>query len=190
MIYMYKNKKKIIFFDGDGTIWYPKSSKRSKAPHWIYSDKNIGNYYLKHLILTPSAVISLKKLKKLGLVLILLSTYPHIPREADILQKAKIKHFKLEKIFDDFYTSRDKQEGKGMVIQRILRKKHIPKSQALMVGDSYRFDYLSAKKVGVDALLIKSDYMKHPPRGRKIQKTIGGLKDVVEVLNNKNNFIK
>ncbi len=175
-------QKKIIFFDGDGTIWYPRLSKRSRAPHWIYSDKNIGDNYLEHLTLTPSALETLKKLKKLGIMLILLSTYPHLPKEADILQKVKIKHFKLEEIFDDFYTSRDKKLGKGEAIVRILRKKHIPKTQALMVGDSYRFDYLSAKKVDVDALLIKSDYMKHPPRGGKIQNTIDGLKDLVGIL--------
>lgn len=176
------NKKKIIFFDGDGTVWYPRASKWSSAPHWIYSDKNIGDNYLEHLILTPSALVILKKLKKLGIILILLSTYPHLPREADILQKAKIKHFKLEEVFDDFYTSRDKRSGKGEAIIRILSKKHIPKSQALMVGDSYQFDYLSAKKVGVDALLIKTDYMKHPPRGRKIQNIIGGLKDLIKIF--------
>jgi hypothetical protein len=30
--------KLIIFFDGDGTIWYPKATKRKVKPHWIYSD--------------------------------------------------------------------------------------------------------------------------------------------------------
>lgn len=180
--------KKIIFFDGDGTIWYPKSSKRKKAPHWIYSDKKIGDNYLEHLILTPLTLVSLKKLKKQGIILVLLSTHPHPPKEADVLLKGKVKHFKLEEIFDDFYTSLNKQEGKGEAIVRILQKKHIPKSQALMVGDSYRFDYLSAKKVGVDALLIKSDYMKHPSRGKKIQKTISGLKDLVGILSNKNSY--
>lgn len=177
-------QKKIIFFDGDGTIWYPRASKRSKAPHWIYSDEKIGDNYLEHLTLTPSALVSLKKLRKLGIILILFSTYPHSAKEADILQKVKIKHFKLEEIFDDFYTSRDKRSGKGEAIVRILRKKHIPKSQALMVGDSYRFDYLSTKKVGIDALLIKSAYMKHPSRGRKIQNTIGGLGDLVKIMTN------
>lgn len=174
-------QKKIIFFDGDGTIWYPRASKRSKAPHWIYSDESIGDNYLAHLILTPLALATLKKLKKMGIMLILLSTYSYLPKEADILQEAKIKHFKLEEIFDDFYTSRDKRLGKGEAIVRILNKKHIPKSQALMVGDSYRFDYLSARKVGVDAFLIKSDYMKHPPR-KKIQHTIGGLGDLVGII--------
>ena len=174
--------KKIIFFDGDGTIWYPKSTKRKKAPHWIYSDEKIGNDYLKHLVLTPAVLVSLKKLKKLSMILVLLSTHPHPPKEADVLLKGKVKHFKLEELFDEFFTSRDNPEGKGDVILKVLRKKHIPKSQALMVGDSYRFDYLSAKKVGVDALLIKSAYMKHPSRGRKIGKTISGLKDIVELL--------
>ena len=177
-----KNKK-IIFFDGDGTIWYPKSTKRKKAPHWIYLDKKIGNNYLKHLVLTPAVLVSLKKLKKLGIILVLLSTFPHPPKEADVILKGKVKHFKLEELFDDFHTSRDKPDGKGEVILKVLRKKHIPKSHALMVGDSYRFDYLSAKKVGVDALLIKSEYMKHPPRGRKVEKTISGLKDIIEILN-------
>jgi FMN phosphatase YigB (HAD superfamily) len=183
--YFVKNKK-IIFFDGDGTIWYPKNSKRKKPPHWIYSDKTIGSNYLSHLILTPSALVSLKKLRKLGIILVLLSTHPHSPKEADIILKGKVKHFKLEGLFDHFYTSRDNPKGKGEMILKVLRKEQIPKSHALMVGDSYRFDYLSAKKVGVDALLIKSEYMKHPPRGKKIQNTINELKDVVEVLMRRN----
>ena len=177
-----KNKK-IVFFDGDGTIWYPKKTKRKKTPHWIYLDKKIGNNYLKHLVLTPSALVSLKKLKKLGIILVLISTHPHPPKEADVILKAKVKPLKLEELFDNFYTSRDKPDGKGEVILKVLRKKHIPKSQALLVGDSYRFDYLSAKKVGVDVLLIKSEYLWHPNRGRKIQKTISGLRDLVGIIN-------
>ena len=182
----FRCNKKIIFFDGDGTLWYPKSTKRKKAPHWIYSDKKIGDDHLGHLVLTPGALISLKKLKELRIALVLLSTHPHPRKEADAILKRKVEHFKLWALFDDIYTSRDNPEGKGEVILKILRKRRIPKSQALMVGDSYRFDYLSAKKIGVDALLIKSEYMKHPPRGRKIEKTIGGLKDVVEIMSAQN----
>lgn len=172
--------KKIIFFDGDGTIWYPKKTKRKIAPHWIYSDKKIGSRYLEHLILTPSAITTLRKLKRFGIILILLSTHPHPPKEADVLLKGKIKHFKLDKLFNEFYAARDNPEGKGKLIVQILNQKHIPKSQALMVGDSYRYDYLSAKKVGVDGLLIKSDYTKHPVRGKKV---IGQLQDMIDFLN-------
>ncbi len=172
--------KKIIFFDGDGTIWYPKSTKRKVAPHWVYSDKKIGDKYLKHLILTPSAVVTLKKLKKLGIFLVLLSTHPHPPKEADILLKEKVKHLKLEKLFDEFYSSRDYPEGKGELIVKILKKKHIPKTNALMIGDSYRYDYLSAKKIGVDVFLIESEYL--ALKGKRVKKVIKQLKDIVGIL--------
>ncbi len=175
------NTKKIIFFDGDGTIWYPKKTKRKIAPHWIYSDKKIGDKYLEHLILTPSTLTTLEKLRRLGIILILLSTHPHAPKEADMVLKKKVIHLKLEGVFDEFYSSRDYSEGKGELIVRILNKKNIPKSKALMIGDSYRYDYLSAKKVGVDAFLIESEYM--ASKGKRVKKVIKQLKDIVRVLN-------
>jgi hydroxymethylpyrimidine pyrophosphatase-like HAD family hydrolase len=30
--------KKIIFFDGDGTLWYPKKTKYKEHPVWLYID--------------------------------------------------------------------------------------------------------------------------------------------------------
>ena len=174
------NTKKIIFFDGDGTIWYPKNTKRKIAPHWIYSDKKIGDKYLEHLILTPSTLTTLKKLKKLGIILILLSTHPHPPKEADMLLKGKVRHLKLERLFDEFYSSRDYPEGKGELIVKILKQKHISKHKALMIGDSYRYDYLSAKRVGVDCLLIESEYM--AAKGRRVRKVIKRLGDIFKIL--------
>ena len=156
-----KNKS-IIFFDGDGTLWYPKRTKRSVAPHWIYSDTVIGDRYLEHMTLTPSALATLKKLKKSGVKLVVLSTHPHSRKEADIILGNKIKHFKLMDVFDGVYSSRNYPGGKGEQILAILKKMEIPKSKALMVGDNYLWDYISAKRVGVDALLIKSDYMRKP----------------------------
>lgn len=156
--------KEIIFFDGDGTLWYPKSTKRKVAPHWIYSDAEIGERYLDHMVLTPAILATLKKLRKAGVVLVALSTHPHSRKEADVIMSTKIRHFKLEKIFDEICTAKNHRDGKGEVIVRVLKQKGIPKSRALMVGDSYRYDYLSARRVGVDALLIKSDYMRGHPR--------------------------
>ena len=169
--------KKIIFFDGDGTIWYPGRTKRSIAPHWIYSDKKIGNNYLEHLVLIPSALTTLKKIKKSGILLVLISTHPNPQKEADILLKKKVLHFKLENIFDEFYTSREYPEAKGELMVRILKKKHIPKSRALMIGDSYKYDYLSAKKVGIDVFLIKSEYLSL--EGKRVKKVINQLKDII-----------
>ncbi len=173
-----QKRKEIIFFDGDGTLWYPKRTKQKVAPHWIYSDPGIGARYLDHLMLTMSVLTTLKKLKRTGVTLIALSTHPHSRKEADVLMRNKIHHFKLGDVFDEVYTARNYREGKGEVILRVLKQKHIPKSRALMVGDSYRFDYLSAKRVGVDALLIKSDYMRGHPRadgGKVVIENIGEI---------------
>lgn len=174
--------KRIIFFDGDGTIWYPKSTKRNKPPHWIYNDKSIGKRYLHHLTLTPSVVFVLNRLRKAGITLILLSTHPHLPKKANLILKSKIRNLKLENVFDGFYATRDFPNAKGEMILRVLKKRHLYKSQALMIGDSYRYDYLSAKAVGVDALLIKSKYMKHPTRGRRVQKVINGVQDILNLV--------
>ena len=56
--------KKIIFFYGDGTLWYPKKTKYSKHPVWIYKDKRIKNH-LNHLTMTQTSVSTIKKLKNL-----------------------------------------------------------------------------------------------------------------------------
>lgn len=175
-------KKKLIFFDGDGTLWYPESTKHTVAPHWIYSDKTIGKDYLKHMVIIPSVLQIFRKLKKRGISIVLLSAHPHSPEKAMLLLKSKVLHFKLGDFFDSYYASKNHPDEKGKMMVSILKEKGVSKSQALMVGDSYKYDYLSAKKVGIDALLIKTDYMKHPARGRKISKTIENIKDVLKYI--------
>lgn len=173
-----KIKKKIIFFDGDGTLWYPKKTKYQEKPHWIYSLSKDEAIHHKHLIMTPTTPVTLRKLKKLGVITILLSTHPHPPKEADSIINNKVKHFKLDNLFDEIHATREYHSSKGEFILKILKKRDIPKTKALMVGDHYHWDYKPAKKVGVDALLIESDYMKKDHQGKKIKKTIKKLSDL------------
>jgi len=93
--------KRIIFFDGDGTSWYPKLTKYTRKPHWIYNDPKTRDSYHKHLKMTPTTLGTLKKLHKKGIKLIILSTHPQPPHEADAIIKGKVKHFKLDNIFDE-----------------------------------------------------------------------------------------
>ena len=179
---MLKNEKKIIFFDGDGTLWYPKSTMQRKRPDWIYADNPKVEDYLHHLILTPSLLTTLKQLKKLDCFLVAISIHPHKRLEADIHMGVKMKHLKLDTLFDEFYTARPYVWGKAKVILSILKKKKIPKLQALLVGDSYKFDYLSARSIGVECLLIKTPYMRHPPRGSRVTKIIGSLKELPGII--------
>ncbi len=151
--------KKIVFLDGDGTIWYPEKTKRAIKPHWIYKDEEIGENSLQHLVLITSVVETLEKLKNAGVILILVSTHPHPQDVADELLKNKVNHFQLDELFDEIYTARDYPEGKGEIIDTVLKARSISPLQALLIGDSYKYDYLSAKNVGVETILMDSDYL-------------------------------
>jgi len=175
---MIKIKKKIIFFDGDGTLWYPKKTKYQEKPHWVYSLNESEDAHCKHLIMIPTVLSTLKKLKKLGIITVLLGTHPHPPKESANIINNKISHFKLDSLLDEVHATREYHSSKGEFMVKILKKRGIPKSKALMVGDNYRWDYKPAKEVGVDALLIESDYMTKDRQGKRIKRTIRKLSDI------------
>ena len=85
-------------------------------------------------------------------------------------------------IFDGFYATNGSPKAKGIKIVSLLKKYKLPKSRALMVGDSYHYDYLSAKSVGVEAVLLRSDYLKHPARGRRPKKIVNEIQDILKFI--------
>ena len=174
--------KEIIFFDGDGTLWYPESTKYIEKPHWIYlKSKNVDDHY-KYLVMIPTVISTLKKLKKVGILIVLLSTHPHPPKEADSIINHKVKHFKLDELFDEIHATKEYHGSKGEFIVKILKERGISKSKALMVGDHYYWDYEPARNVGVDALLIESEYMKKFIQSRRIKRTIKKLSDIFNYI--------
>lgn len=175
-------KKEILFFDGDGTLWYPKSTKHTQMPHWLYlKTQNIDEHY-EELVMIPTVLFTLKKLKKMGVTTVLLSTHPHSPKEADFRINDKVKHFKLENLFDEVHATREYHEAKGELMVKILKERTIPKSRALMVGDHYEWDYKSAKDVGVDALLVTSEYMKECIQSKNIKRTITKVSEILDYI--------
>lgn len=179
---MIKNKKEIIFFDADGTLWYPKSTKYTEMPHWIYLKSKNANDHYAHLIMIPTVLSTLKKLKKLGIITVLLSTHPHPQEEADSIINHKVTHFRLNDLFDEIHATREYHESKGEFIVKILKERNIPKIKALMIGDHYKWDYKPAKDVGVDALLMESEYMKNDVHGKRIKKTLKKLSDIFNYI--------
>jgi len=177
---------KIIFFDGDGTLWYPKATKHTQKPHLIYKTLTASGDHNEHLILTPSVKSTLRILRKMGIITVVISTHPHPVKIANALLKNKIDHFELEHLLDEARTSRNVIHGKGDVITRILKRRGLPKSSALMVGDSYRWDYLAAKKVGVKSLIMDTSYLKeyakmYPGAGR-IKNKIKTIREVLDYV--------
>lgn len=88
----------------------------------------------------------------------------------------------MTEFFDEVHATRENHDSKGEFITKILNERKISKSDALMVGDNYYYDYKSAKKVGVDALLIESKYMQEVIKSKKIQKTIKKLSDIFNYI--------
>ena len=174
-------RKKIIFFDGDGTLWYPKATKHREKPHWVYKTAGTPDDHCTQLMLTPTALTTHKKLKKLGVATVVLSTHPHPPKEAQALIHHKIQHFKLNELFDEIHATREFHSTKGKFIVKILKQRGIVKKDALMVGDHYHWDYKPARDVGIDAVLIESDYMRSDPAGKRVQKTIKKLRDILSL---------
>lgn len=93
-------RKRVIFFDGDGTLWYPKKTKRKEGPQWVYKLEGSHKFHNSHLIMAPNVVSTIKRLKKWGIITIILSTHPHPPKEAEAVLNEKIKHFNLHNLFD------------------------------------------------------------------------------------------
>ena len=129
-------------------------------------------------MITPTTLSTLKKLRKKGILTIILSTHPHLKKEADIILNKKITHFNLNNLFDEIHTARKYESSKGQTIQRILKRKKIPKKYALMIGDNYIWDYKSAKDKGIDCLLINNTYNKNK-NFHKVKSKITKLKDLL-----------
>jgi len=178
-----KMKKKIVFLDGDGTIWYPKATKRTQKPHWIYHDPETKDNYLKHLELTPRTKETLEYLNKKGLLLVVLSANPYAEDIAIKEIKERLEHFGLASLFYTYRSSEGNDpNGKASIILEILSSLGLDKRDALMVGDSYFYDYLAAKDIGVDAFFIENSVSKMPDEIPHDIKSIKEIHELVDIL--------
>lgn len=177
-------KKKLIFLDGDGTLWYPSSTKRSQKPHWIYHDPVTKDRYLEHMELSPNVKETLLKLREKGMTLVLVSASPYPVEVADEELREKLEFFGLLDLFHLYRSSpEDRPEGKGELMLEIIESLHLAKDDALMAGDSYFYDYLAAKNVGIDAFFIENEYTKMPeeiPNDLRVIREVSDLLDILE----------
>lgn len=174
--------KKIIFFDADGTLWYPHATKRTRHPVWLYLDDELKHDYLPHMSLTPQAVETLKSLRENGIITVILSTHPHEAEEAARRLDEKVKHFELGELFDEVHATAEYPEAKAEKLLEILKRHNLTKDDALMVGDSYKWDYSPAQSIEVDAVLINSDYHQENKENEPVEKLIDDLDGLLPLL--------
>jgi len=154
---MIEATKRVVFFDGDGTLWYPRTTRRTRPPQWVYLDRTIIDP-IAELIVTPTTRETLSVLGGLGVKRVLLSTCP-LPEEEAILDRTRAaKQVDIHHLLDDVQVAPDHPGGKGERIITLLGMYGLDKEHALMVGDTYERDYRSAQAVGVDGLHITTDY--------------------------------
>ena len=175
-----KMKKKIVFLDGDGTLWYPKATKRTQKPHWIYHDPETKDNYLEHLELTPRTKETLEALKEKGIYLVVLSANPYAEEIAIKEIKERLEYFALDNLFYAYRSSSgDDPNGKASIMLEVLSSLGLSKEDALMVGDSYFYDYLAAKNIGIDAFFIENSVSKMP---EEIPQDLKSIKEIHELL--------
>ena len=176
-------KKKIIFLDGDGTIWYPKSTKRTQKPHWIYHDPLTKDNYLEHLELTPGTKEALETLSATGVYLVVISANPKNEDIAVGEIKERLEYFGLINLFHSYRASLGSDpQGKAEIMLEIIEVLNLNKEDALMVGDSYFYDYVAAKNVGIDAFFIENEVSKMPEELPSDFQTIKEVSDILDIL--------
>lgn len=153
-------KKKILCFDGDGTLWYPSTTKRTQKPHWIYHDSQTKDHYLNFLELVPQVKNMLTLFREKDMVLAVISASPYSTDIAQAELRKKLIHFDLLDLFHSYHSSDgNAPDDKGRVLLHIIDSIGCRRSDMLMIGDSYAYDHLAARKVGVDTVLIASEYI-------------------------------
>jgi len=66
---------------------------------------------------------------------------------------------------------------------RILKRRDLSRRSALMVGDSYVWDYLAEKNEGIDGLLIDTPYRQTSGGAGRIKRLIKNIDEVLPYLN-------
>lgn len=175
--------KKILFLDGDGTLWYPKKTLRTQKPHWVYIDPTTKENYLEHLTLTPMLKQTLKSFKEQGMYLVVISANPYDESQAIKEIRERLDYFGLTDYIDEVRSSNgDDPNGKAAIMLEIIERLHVRKEDAVMVGDSYYYDYLAAKNIGIDAYFIHNTVSKMPETLPNDLQSIAEVNDLTLIL--------
>ncbi len=179
----YFMKKKIVFLDAIGTLWYPKLTQNYADPGWVFKNKWTKNNPIRYMTLTPGVKPALIRLKKLGIKLVIISAITHESHKVGL--KKLMKRFKIYDLIDEYHTvGYIDGSAKAKKIEHVLKRLGLKKSQALMVGDFYWRDYKHVKERGIDAILFHSEFQNARwPQTARVKKRIRNLKNVLKYIN-------
>ena len=97
--------------------------------------------------------------------------------------KERLEHFGLVSLFHSVRSSLGSDpQGKAGVMLDVLKVLNLNKEDALMVGDSYFYDYMAAKDVGIDAFWIENSVGKVPEVMPSDLQSIKEMSDILDIL--------
>lgn len=134
------------------------------------------------MIPTPTARETLIELGDRGIWRVLVSASPLKPKEGLAHRKAVAEHVGVLDLLDEVHVTPEVEGAKGNTIATWLEEKNFTTDAALMVGDVYEWDILPALKVGVEGLLIASDYERVASQRHATQTIIEDVADVLRYL--------
>lgn len=173
--------KRIIFFDGDGTLWYPKSTLRTRPPQWIYQ-AGVFEDPVSELIATPGASEILQALGEMAIRRVLLSASP-LPEQEAIADRIRVaQQVGIYHLLDEIQVTPGSREGKGAKIIGLLARDGLNKEDALMIGDTLDWDYQSAVDTGVDGLLLTTGYHQNGIESLRGDRLIRQLDEVLDYI--------
>lgn len=133
--------------------------------------------------LAPKVKETLLRLKEMGLTLVLVSASPYSTKTANRELREKLEFFGVLDLFHSYRSSPgDRPEGKGELMLEIIESLNLTKEDALMVGDSFFYDYLAAKNIGIDAFFIENESAKMPEEIPLNLQTLKEVSDLLEIL--------
>ena len=149
----YKN----LFFDRDGVI-----NEVIMRGSLVSSPRNINEFHIKE------DFINFKKRINDSIKCFVVTNQPDIARELLTADELSLMHQKLNNLFnfleikycphDDSHECRCRKPKPGM-INSIIKKYNLRKSESLMIGDSLK-DVTAAKRSNIDCVYLKTNYNK------------------------------
>ena len=171
-----KKLKKAVFFDRDGVI-----NRLIKRDGSLYSPQKFSDFTI-----NEESVNTIRKVKELGFMLIVISNQPDISRrkleQSELDKMTKILLDKTD-IDDVFYCTHDDRDNcncrkpKPGLFHLAQNKYNINFGHSIMVGDTWK-DVEAAKNAGIHMFLLDKDYNQDIQNVERINK----ISDILTLL--------
>jgi len=171
-------KNRAVFLDRDGVVNY-LVYRNGK----LVSPRKAKDFKLKRGIIS-----FLKKIKRLGFLIIIITNQPDISRrlmsreELDKMHSLLLKKLAVDRIFVCPHDDKDKcscRKPKPGMIKKALGEMNIDPSESFMIGDTWR-DIGAGKSANLKTILLDAPYNKDVQSDLKVK----NLKEIFEIIKN------